>query len=206
MKIRLMAACLLAALLLGSCRGGEKAEQDSGNEVWEKLSPEELDFNPFRTIGKDWMALAVGKDEGMNSMTISWGGAGVLWNKPVFTVYVSSDRYSKRLMDDNAYFTVMAFPHERRYKDALLYIGSKSKRDEPDKTADAGFTVEYTELGNPLFREAALAFECRIIYREEFKMELLPSDVRRMYEDTGLHTMYVGEIVNVYGKRPAAEQ
>ena len=61
-------------------------------------------------------------------------------------------------------------------------------------------TAELSELGNPLFKEADLALECRIIYREEFKRDLLPEDVRPMYEEMGLHTFYIGEIVNVYKK------
>lgn len=167
---------------------------------WETIAPEQIEFNPFQTIGQDWMALAMGKAENMNSMTISWGSAGVLWNKPVFTVFVSSDRYSKGLMDKQEYFTVMAFPESRKNKEALTYIGSRSGRDEPNKTENAGFTVEYSELGNPLFKEANLVFECKILYKEEFKKDQLPSEIKPRYDNMGLHTMYIGEIVNVYQK------
>ena len=203
--LKRMLFCSIALLGLVSC-GGKKT--DEGGETpmqeaaWVQLAPEELDFNPFQTIGKDWMALAMGKGEKLNSMTISWGSAGVLWNKPVFTVFVSRDRYSKGLMDESRYFTVMAFPQNSHNHDGLLYIGSHSGRDEADKTAAAGFHVEYSELGNPLFKEADLAFECRIIYKEEFKKELMPQNVREMYSNMGLHTMYVGEIVNVFTRTP----
>lgn len=191
---------------LASCGRGEDKSIPFEDLPWEKISPEEIgDFNPFVTVGRDWMALAMGKDAGMNSMTISWGTAGVLWNRPVFTVFVSKDRHSKGLMDKESYFTVMAFPKTAKNRDGLLYIGSHSKNDDENKSASAGFTVEYTESGNPLFREAGLAFECRIIYRSEFKKDLLPQNVREMYDGMGLHTMYVGEIVNVYRKELPGE-
>lgn len=193
-----------ATLALVSC-GGKKADKEATipfeDMKWVKTNPEELEFNPFQTVGKDWMALAMGDEKSMNSMTISWGQAGVLWNKPVFTVFVSSDRYSKHLMDASKYFTVMAFPATRKNKEALVYIGSRSQQDEPDKTANAGFTVEFTEAGNPIFNEANLAFECKIIYKEEFKKGQLPDDVKPMYDEMGLHTMYIGEIVNVFQKQ-----
>lgn len=198
----------LSVAVLCSCGSGKKENNtmEKENWKWEKVNPTDLDFNPFQTIGVDWMALAMGGEKSMNSMTISWGTAGELWNKQVFTVFVSSDRYSKRLMDESKYFTVMAFPKSRKIKESLVYIGSRSQRDEPDKTVNAGFTVEYTELGNPIFKEANLVFECRIIYKEEFKMELLQPEVRRMYEDMGLHTMYIGEIVNVFVKQTVEEK
>lgn len=196
-KLICIITCLAALLSCGSReKSSETVEFESMN--WENVTPESLDINPFQTIGQDWMALAMGRDENMNSMTISWGTAGVLWNKPVFTVFVSSDRYSKGLMDEQKYFTVMAFPESKNNKDGLTYIGSRSGRDEPNKTENAGFTVEYTELGNPMFKEAELVFECKIWYKEEFKQDLLPSDVKPRYDTMGLHTMYIGEIVNVY--------
>ncbi len=200
-KIIMFAA---AIFMLAGC-GNKKNEQSAAipfeDMNWVKVEPEEIDFNPFVTIGKDWMALAMGNKDAMNSMTISWGQAGVLWSKPVFTVYVSSDRHSKKLMDGSKYFTVMAFPDTRKNKAALTYIGSHSQADEPDKTANAGLTVEFTELGNPILKEAELAFECKIIYKEEIKRNLLPDDVKPRYEQMGLHTMYVGEIVNVFQKK-----
>lgn len=192
----------VASMILAACSQGNKREKTSFKDLaWEQVEPVDLDFNPFQRIGKDWMALAMGNGESMNSMTISWGTAGELWNKPVFIVYVSSDRFSKELMDKQKYFTVMSFPNTRANKEALGYIGSRSGRDEPAKTENAGFTVEYTERGNPIFKEAELSFECKILYKEEFKHELLPAEVKPRYEQMGLHTMYIGEIVSVLKKK-----
>lgn len=47
-----------------------------------------LDMNPFTKIGKEWALLTAGNKQESNTMTISWGGVGVLWGKNV--VYVLS--------------------------------------------------------------------------------------------------------------------
>ena len=54
---------------------------------------------------------AKGKKQGYaaqhyNTMTISWGGLGTLWRRPVATVYVKKNRYTFEFMEQNDYFTV----------------------------------------------------------------------------------------------------
>lgn len=39
-------------------------------------------------------------------MTISWGGLGTLWNKPVVTIYVKPIRYTYEFMENNEFFTI----------------------------------------------------------------------------------------------------
>ena len=34
-----------------------------------------------------------------NTMTISWGGLGTLWERPVATVYVKKNRYTLAFME-----------------------------------------------------------------------------------------------------------
>ena len=175
-------------------------EEDLSGKKWRKQDINTLTMAPVAAFARDWMALAMGGAKGYNAMTVSWGSIGELWGKPVVTVYVSSDRYSKHLMDKAEYFTLTAFPQTRACKDALVYLGSHSQRDEPDKAERAGLTVEFSPLGNPLFAQGRLALECRILYKDEFKRDLLPADVRPMYEDMGLHTFSIGEVVACYRK------
>lgn len=205
------AAVISAAVLcLTSCHKGKSDAEGQETQIdsvmtdkaWAKTSPSELEINPFNLLGKDWMALATGNRKGFNSMTIAWGTMGQLWNKPVMIVYVSKDRYSKKLMDSNEYFTVTGFPQTVACRDALEYIGSHSQRDEPDKTANAGLTVEFTQLGNPIFSEGNLAIECKKIYSDEFESDKVPENLMNgMYSEMGMHTMYIGEIVNVWEKK-----
>ena len=39
--------------------------------------------NAFDLIGKEWMLVTAGTEDKFNTMTASWGGVGILWNKPV---------------------------------------------------------------------------------------------------------------------------
>ena len=57
-------------------------------------------------------------------MTISWGGLGTLWGKPVATVYVRESRYTHEFMDREDYFTVSFYPESCRR--TLGVLGSKS--------------------------------------------------------------------------------
>ena len=203
-------AALAVAAAVFACKGRQheaveetvQADTVLVGHDWTRIDPLDLEIKPVAAFSQDWMALAMGNSRQFNAMTIAWGGIGELWGKHVVTVYVSGDRASKKLMDDNDYFTVTAFPPSKACKDALVYIGSRSMRDEPDKVANAGLTVEFTELGNPIFAEGRLAIECRKLYAAPFDLNRMPQDIsERLYAEMTVHTMYVGEIVNVLEKR-----
>ena len=51
-----------------------------------EIKPENLTDNPFKLIDKDWLLITAEKDGKVNTMTASWGGLGILWNKKVATV------------------------------------------------------------------------------------------------------------------------
>ena len=66
---------------------------------FKEIKPEELNFNPFTRIGSDWMLLTAGTEDKFNTMTASWGGAGVFWGKPAVTCYIRPQRYTKEFID-----------------------------------------------------------------------------------------------------------
>ena len=194
MKTKLIA--LLAVVMTACSQAPATTDAEAG--AWKEIDPKEWSDNPIVKVGSEWMALAAGREGDMNAMTIGWGTWGVLWGRPVVTVYVSSSRYTYDFMERNDYFTVTGFPAER--KPALSYIGSHSGRDS-DQLQEAGLTPEFTELGNPIFREANLAVECKLLYKQPFDVEQVPDRIQQMYANgTGVHTMYVGEILHVWVK------
>ena len=203
MKIKTLTFGILVALLLTAC--GNKANESeteaktTNSDQWQEIKPQNIDVNAVKLFANDWMLLSAGKDTSMNMMTIAWGALGELWGKPVVTVYVSTDRYTYKFLEDNEYFTVTAFPEQ--FRDKLQYLGSVSGRDE-DKVKGSGLTPEFTKLGNPIYKEANLAIECKKIYAEQFKKELMPLEQRQWYDEKkqGVHVMYIGEIVNVWKK------
>ena len=75
-----------------------------------------MDFNAdsFKIFDKEWALVTAGTLEHYNTMTISWGGLGTLWGKPVATVYVKPIRYTHSFLDANDYFTVSFYPEKYR--------------------------------------------------------------------------------------------
>ncbi len=88
---------------------------------------EELQFNPFTKIGKEWLLITAGDSEKFNTMTASWGGVGVYWGKNVVTTYIRPQRYTKEFVDSNDTFTVAFF--DETYREALNICGTVSGRD-----------------------------------------------------------------------------
>lgn len=202
-KIKALSLSLFVALLITSCGNRNKADepkekvQTSGN--WQEIKPQEIDSNAVKMFADDWMLLSAGKDTSMNMMTIAWGGLGELWGKAVVTIYVSPDRYTYKFLEENEYFTVTSFPE--KFREKLQYLGTVSGRDE-DKVKGSGLTPEFTELGNPIYKEATLAIECKKIYAQQLQKNLMPLEQRQWYDEKnlGIHMMYIGEIVHVWKK------
>ena len=115
-----------------------------------------LDMNPFTKIGKEWALLTAGNKQESNTMTISWGGVGVLWGKNVVYVFVRDSRYTKKLIDAGDFFS-LTFVSDQ-YRNALNYCGSHSGRNE-DKIANAGLSVDYRH-GIPYIDEGNLVLVC----------------------------------------------
>ena len=194
------AVCVCCLTACNSAQKNEAQQQDAPmpNTEWTSIAPEALAENAV-SLYRDAMALAVGTPEHHNAMTIAWGGLGVLYNRPVVTVYVSSSRYTYEFMEQYETFTISAFPDAMT--EQLMYLGRHSGRDSDDKIRDAGLSIEFTDLGNIRFHESNLCIECRLIYKEELKKDALDPEVAKFYDNgAGMHSMYIGEIVRVWKK------
>ena len=148
----------------------------------------------LKVFDKQWALLTAGKQDSFNTMTISWGGLGTLWNKPVATVYVRTSRYTHDFMDSNDYFTVSFYPEE--FKKQLGVLGSKSGRDM-DKMNGSGLTP--VAAGDSVsFSAAEVTLVCKKLFRQELKVENMPAEVAKaMYDGQAPHDMYIGEIVEI---------
>ena len=143
---------------------------------------------------KKWALLTAGDSESFNTMTISWGGLGTIWGKPVATVYVRTSRYTHDFMDANEFFTVSFYPEECRQ--ILGVLGSKSGRDM-DKMKESGLTPVQAG-GSMSFKEAEVTLVCRKLFRQPLDVANMPEDVAKaMYEGQAPHDMYIGEIVDI---------
>ena len=166
---------------------------------FKEIKPEELNFNPFTRIGSDWMLLTAGTEDKFNTMTASWGGAGVFWGKPAVTCYIRPQRYTKEFVDNSDYFTLCFF--DESYRKALNLCGSTSGRDV-DKIKECGFTVQAGAGNAPYFAEAELVLVCRKLYRGTLTEDQFvdPAVAEKNYPEKDFHDFYIGEVVSVLEK------
>ena len=167
--------------------------------MFQKIDPKTLDENVFSLIHDKWMLVSAGTADRCNTMTASWGGLGILWNRCVATCYIRPQRYTLEFVEREDCFTLSFFGEE--YRKALALCGSKSGRDV-DKVKECGFTVAGAACGAPYFEEAGLVLVCRKLYRQPMEPGcfLDGSLIEKNYPGGDFHIMYVGEIVECLKK------
>ena len=148
----------------------------------------------FETFDKQWALLTAGTKDDFNTMTVSWGGLGTIWGKPVATVYVRTSRYTHEYMDKGEYFTVSFFPEE--YKKTLGVLGSKSGRDM-DKMHDSGLTAKACRE-TVTFEEAKVTMLCKKLFMQRLEpSNMKPEIEEQFYGNDAPHDMYIGEVVEI---------
>jgi flavin reductase (DIM6/NTAB) family NADH-FMN oxidoreductase RutF len=160
------------------------------------IAPAALDGNIFELIGKKWMLITAGKPGSYNTMTASWGAAGVLWSKNVCFCFVRPGRHTRIFLEREESFTLSFFGEEHR--EALNLCGTKSGRDT-DKAKETGLTPVQSPCGSVYFSEAELVIECRKIYFHDIDPKnFLDPSIGGNYPKKDYHRMYVGEITGIY--------
>jgi len=158
-----------------------------------------VEFNPFTKIGKEWALISAGSKLKHNTMTVSWGGLGVLWNKNVAYIFIRDSRYTKEFIDEGDFFSV-SFLNES-YRESLNYCGKNSGRGSTDKFADAGLTVAFRH-GIPYPDEANFVIICRKMAAVPItEADFIDKDLMdKFYKDGDMHTMYVGEVIDIMAR------
>lgn len=163
--------------------------------AYKKINPEELQFNPFEKIGKEWLLITAGNQNKYNTMTASWGGVGVLWNKNVVTIYLRPQRYTKEFIDRESTFSLTFFSEE--YRNALKFCGTKSGRNY-DKAKETGLTPNF-DYAAPTFEEGQLTLICKKLYMQDMLPDcFLDNEIDKNYPNKDYHIMYIGEITEAY--------
>lgn len=165
--------------------------------MFKKVDPKDLELNVFSAMDDQWMLITAGDEASCNTMTASWGGLGILWNRPMATAYIRPQRYTKQFVDENEYFTLSFLPSQ--YRKELALCGTKSGRDM-DKVKECGFTVAAAECGAPYFEEAELVFVCRKRMVIPMDPAAMPEEVKEKHYKGDYHDMYWGEIVETLKK------
>ena len=164
-----------------------------------KIDIRELGFDPFRKIGAEWMLVTGGTHDSFNTMTASWGQAGVLWNRNVLTCYIRPNRYTYEYIERGECFTASFFGTGER--EALKFCGSHSGRD-CDKMAETGLVP--VELGGCVgFEQAELVLVCRKLYSYDLAESGFLTDdgiPQQFFGKDPYHRAYISEIIGAYVK------
>lgn len=162
-----------------------------------EISVKDFNENIFNLIGKKWMLVTAEKNDVANTMTASWGGMGVIWNKSAATIYVRKSRFTKEFIDESDGFSLCVF--DEKYREQLAYCGKVSGRNE-DKIKACNFTLNH-EDNIPFFDEAKIVFICKKMYSQDFSKEGFVKNykeiVEKNYSDDDWHVMYIGEIEKI---------
>ncbi|MBQ2758220.1 MAG: flavin reductase [Clostridia bacterium] len=169
-----------------------------GEIILKSVDINSFDFAPFKEIGDNWGLLTGQADGKFNSMTVSWGGVGVIWNKPSVFVFVRPQRYTYEFMEKGEYFSLSLMNQELHPK--MTVFGKKSGRD-CDKYAESGLTTaEYD--GVTYCNEAETVFICRKRCASDLEhTSFTDSAIKDTFYSSGdKHRMYIGEITAILKK------
>ena len=166
------------------------------------VSPEEFDENIFNLVGKDFTVITAGEDP--NSMVASWGGVGIMFNKPVTWCFLRANRYTLEKIRETGTYTMCYFPDQ--YKGDIMQFGIKSGRNT-DKMAQTKLTPFQTPDGYPAYREAKIIIECKLIAastvsKDEFYTDEAKTFLQEGYDEAkDWHKLVYGEITNILIKK-----
>lgn len=163
-----------------------------------EINVKELEGNIFKMLDDDWMLVTASDGEKVNTMTASWGGTGILWNKPVAFVFIRPQRYTYEFTEKNEKMTLTFFGGEKRK--ALQYCGTKSGRN-CDKIKEAGLIAQDMGEGLYTFEDAEVTLICRKIYTDMIKPEnMIDDSIMKSYPKNDFHKVYICEIEKVFVK------
>jgi flavin reductase (DIM6/NTAB) family NADH-FMN oxidoreductase RutF len=174
--------------------------KENGIMELKQINIEDFTVKAYGLFEVQWMLLTSGDfaSQAFNTMTISWGSLGVMWNRPFAQVVVRPVRHTFAFMEEHDSFTLTAFP--KQYHKALSLLGTRSGRDG-DKISEAGLTpIASTCVKAPGFAEAELIIECRKMYWQDIDpAHFLDPEIHKNYPQKDYHRIYFGEIVTVRG-------
>ncbi len=158
---------------------------------FKEINPFELkNESAFELIGKDWMLITAGDENKFNTMTASWGGLGVMWNKNVSFIFVRPQRYTMEFLSKQDYYTLSFFDDE--YREALRYCGTNSGR-YVNKILKTGLNTVFDSA--PYFKEAKLVLICKKLYAQNISPEgFIDNNIQKNYPNNDYHKMFIGEV------------
>ena len=154
-----------------------------------------MQINPFTKFNNEWALVTSGSRDRFNTMTISWGSMGTIWNRDVVTVYIRPDRYTWEFLNKHEYFTVSFY--DEAYKSDLQILGTLSGRSE-NKLAKTKLTPKFLKDDIITFNEAKETFVLKKIYMAQMEYDKEPDYAKKIYVN-GIkpHYLIMGEVVKI---------
>jgi flavin reductase (DIM6/NTAB) family NADH-FMN oxidoreductase RutF len=179
--------------------------QRSKIDVYDLVTP------AFGVWDKTWFVLTAGdaaaqpapglggaaEERAFNSMTVSWGGLGFIWGRPMAMVVVRPQRFTFEFLERSSDFTLCAFGEAQRA--AINLLGTKSGR-ESDKMKASGLTpITVPPVRSPGFAQAELILACRKSYWQDMDPKHFLADYIEPLYRGDYHRIYFGEVVAIEG-------
>jgi len=176
------------------------------NKLIMKKKIDVVEYAPqiLKALAKGGILLNTEAEGRWNTMTIGWATIGREWEKPMFTVYVRTSRFTHAQLEKNPSFTV-SIPVGEIDRKILGQVGTKSGW-KIDKSKDYGLTLVPAEVnGVSGIKEFPLTIECKVVYRQvQERGDIHTDNVEHLYptdvEDDLLprnsrpHEVYYGEM------------
>ena len=153
-------------------------------------------IDPIVEMRESWFLVTAENEGTVNTLTCGWGALGNLCEKKTAIVYIRPQRHTKQFMDASGRFTMTFFDGHQQ---DLLFLGSHSGADMPDKIEQAGLHTTHVD-GQPTFEEGKLVLNCKTIYKDALKPENFVESTlaETNYPDEDYSVMYIAEIESAY--------
>jgi flavin reductase (DIM6/NTAB) family NADH-FMN oxidoreductase RutF len=196
---------LFALMTFALCVSGVAfAAPGSFSDTFEAIAAEDIQENILKLVGHDFTVITSGKIPNQNSMTASFGGMGILFNKPTTWCFLRASRYTLEIIRNEKNYTMSYFPEQ--YKNDVVYFGSKTGRDS-DKMKNSKLTPITTPDGGSSYEEAKLIIECSLTAINTVSPDEYFTDEGRDFVVEGFndakdyHKLVFGEITRVWRRK-----
>jgi flavin reductase (DIM6/NTAB) family NADH-FMN oxidoreductase RutF len=185
----------------GSVLSREEIQSRPFQELFSPIEAKDIPGDVFTHIGTDYTVITAGNPAHYNSMVASWGGWGILFNRPSTWCFLRSSRYTLELIRKEQAYTMTYF--DDAYKEDILLFGTKSGRDT-DKMKESKLTSVQTPAGNMTYKEARLILECKLVEVTTVSPGDFHTDEGRQFitdahaETNDYHKIVFGEITSVW--------
>jgi flavin reductase (DIM6/NTAB) family NADH-FMN oxidoreductase RutF len=203
MKVLIFSLSIIS-LLFFSFLSLDANDRRSFTDIFEPVNPLDITDNVFTSIGQEWTILTAGSFPSQNSMIVSFGGHGNLFEKPSTWNFLKSDRYTLKLIQEIGKYTMSYFPDQ--YSDDLLVFGRKPGQNT-NEIKNSNLTPITTPSGLTSYAEASLIFECSLlevttVHPEDFLSIEGANYIGESHKEMGEYNKLVfGEITAVWREK-----